>query len=253
MKEDAARPRVDAVRGWESCETWGDQPACIRRPARVEAAARLCVSRAAGMLNRPGRKTHSDRLGEDEAQKALHPQSPAGEAINHSRQTSVQREKRSTPTTGRCPTSEGPTSNSNRRTWTEDEGPTSNSVVSARAACGELRQIRSGSSSLVGDLPESESSVRSDPGNKDRAPRFLWSETLVESQTVQTLLPHQRPDVKAFGQSAPTSFTKLHGSSPEAGAATRRPISTRLRRSACAEAHAFSALSACRRALSSAS
>ena len=158
------------------------------------------------MLNRPGRKTHSDRLGEDEAQKALHPQSPAGEAINSSSPDG-------------CPTGEGLTSNSNRRTWTEDEGPTSNFVVSARAACGELRQIRSGSSSLVGDLSESESSVRSDPGNRDRAPRFLWSETLDESQTVQTLLPHQRPDVKAFGPSAPTSFTKLHASSLEDGAA----------------------------------
>ena len=167
-------------------------------------------------------------------------QCPAGEAINSNSPDG-------------CPTGEGLTSNSNRRTWTEDEGPTSNSVVSARAACGELRQIRSGSNSLVGDLPESESSVRSDPGNRDRAPRFLWSETLVESQTVPTLLPHQRPDVKAFGQSALTSFTKLHGSSPEAGAATRRPISTKLRRSACAEAHAFSALSDTRRALSSAS
>ena len=76
-----------------------------RRPARVEAAARLRVSHAAGMLNRSGRKTHSDRLGEDEAQKALHPQSPAGEAINFSRQTGVQREKdlRQTPTAGRGP------------------------------------------------------------------------------------------------------------------------------------------------------
>ena len=119
----------------------------------------------------------------------------------------------------RCPTGEGLTSNSNRRTWTEDEGPTSNFVVSARAACGELRQIRSGSNSLVGDLSESESSVKSDPGNRDRAPRFLWSETLDESQTVQTLLPHQRPDVKAFGPSALTSFTKLHASSLEDGAA----------------------------------
>ena len=177
----------------------------VKRPACFSVADRrvsklrpwLCVSYAAGMLNRPGRKTHSDRLGEDEAQKALHPQSPAGEAINSNSPDG-------------CPTGEGLTSNSNRRTWTEDEGPTSNSVVSARAACGELRQIHSGSISLVGDLSESESSVKSDPGNRDRAPRFLWSETLVESQTVPTLLPHQRPDVKAFGQSAPTSFTELH-------------------------------------------
>ena len=76
-----------------------------RRPARVEAAARLRVSHAAGMLNRPGRKTHSDRLGEDEAQKALHPQSPAGEAINSNYRTGARREKdlRQTPTDGRGP------------------------------------------------------------------------------------------------------------------------------------------------------
>ena len=51
------------------------------------------------MLNRSGRKTHSDRLGEDEAQKALHPQSTAGEAINSNHRTGAQREKdlRQTP------------------------------------------------------------------------------------------------------------------------------------------------------------
>ena len=174
-------PRVDSVR-------LGGKLRDVRRPACFSVADRrvsklrpwLCVSYAAGMLNRSGRKTHSDRLGEDEAQKALHPQSPAGEAINSNSPDG-------------CPAGEGLTSNSNRRTWTEDEGPTSNFVVSARAACGELRQIRSGSNSLVGDLPESESSVRSDPGNRDRAPRFLWSETLVESQTVPTLLPTKDP------------------------------------------------------------
>ena len=65
----------------------------------------LCVSYAAGMLNRSGRKTHSDRLGEDEAQKALHPQSPAGEAINSNDRTGARREKdlRQTPTAGRGP------------------------------------------------------------------------------------------------------------------------------------------------------
>ena len=155
-------PRVDTVRVGGLARREAASLLLSRRPARVEAAARLRVSHAAGMLNRPGRKTHSDRLGEDEAQKALHPQSPAGEAINSSSPDG-------------CPAGEGLTSNSSRRTWTKDEGPTSNSVVSARAACGELRQIRSGSNSLVGDLSESESSVRSDPGNRDRAPRFLWS------------------------------------------------------------------------------
>ena len=116
MKEDAARPRVDTVRGWGELLNV-KRPACFSVADRRVSKLRpwLCVSYAAGMLNRPGRKTHSDRLGEDEAQKALHPQSPAGEAINHSRQTSVQREKRSTPTTGRVP--------SGRRTYVKLQPP----------------------------------------------------------------------------------------------------------------------------------
>ena len=79
----------------------------------------------------------------------------------------------------RCPMAEGPTSNSNRRTGPGTKGFI-NSVDSARAACGELGQIRSGSIPSWETLPESESSVRSYPGNRDRAPRFLWSETLVK-------------------------------------------------------------------------
>ena len=113
-------PRVDSVR-------LGGKLRDVKRPACFSVADRrvsklrpwLCVSYAAGMLNRPGRKTHSDRLGEDEAQKALHPQSPAGEAINHSRQTSVQQEKRSTPTTGRVPEREKDL----RQTPTAGRGP----------------------------------------------------------------------------------------------------------------------------------
>ena len=106
MKEDAARPRVDTVRV-------GGKLRDVKRPACFSVADRrvsklrpwLSDSRAAGMLNRPGRKTHSDRLGEDEAQKALHPQSPAGEAINSNHRTGAQREKdlRQTPTAGRGP------------------------------------------------------------------------------------------------------------------------------------------------------
>ena len=241
MKEDAARPRVDTVRGWgKAAKREAASLLLSRRPARVEAAA-LAV-------RRPFRR-HVESAG---AKDALRPTGRGRGAEGAPSSKSSGRSDQFQPPDG-CPTGEGLTSNSNRRTWTEDEGPTSNFVVSARAACGELRQIRSGSNSLVGDLSESESSVRSDPGNRDRAPRFLWSETLVESQTVQPLLSHQRPDVKALGQSTPRSFTKLHGSSLEAGEATRRAISTKLRGSVSAEAHAFSALSACRRALSCAS
>ena len=71
------------------------------------------------MWNRPGRKTHSDRLVQDETQDAVRPRCPtegainpnrktrcpAGEAINSNRKTSAQRVKdqRQTSTAGRGP------------------------------------------------------------------------------------------------------------------------------------------------------
>ena len=85
-----------------------------------------------------GRQAHSDRLIEDAAQNALRPLRPADEAINPNRQTSVQREKRSTPTrqtgarcvkrsaplAGRVPSGRRTNVNSNRRTGprTKDRG-----------------------------------------------------------------------------------------------------------------------------------
>ena len=98
--QGGCRPRLGKLRDVK-------RPACFsvadRRVAKLRPS--LCVSHAAGMLNRPGRKTHSDRLGEDEAQKALHPQSPAGEAINSNSPDGARREKdlRQTPTAGRGP------------------------------------------------------------------------------------------------------------------------------------------------------
>ena len=105
MKEDAARPGWIPSQLGKAARREAASLLLSRRPARVEAAARLRVSHAAGMLNRPGRKTHSDRLGEDAAQKALHPQSPAGEAFNSNSPDGARREKdlRQTPTAGRGP------------------------------------------------------------------------------------------------------------------------------------------------------
>ena len=114
---------------------------------------------------------------------------PRAEAINASASARTKRDQTLRPGSNgrsdqlqpqdRCPMAEGPTSNSNRRTGPGTKGFI-NSVDPARAACGELGQIRSGSIPSWETLPESESSVRSDPGNRDRAPRFLWSETLVK-------------------------------------------------------------------------
>ena len=120
--------------------------------------------------------------------------SPADEAINPNRQTITQRQERSTPTVRRmssdgsdqlqspdgCPAGEGlitPTAGLDRGRRTSV-----NSVVSARAAsCGELGQVRFGSIPSWATGGE-RIILQSDPCNRDRAPRFLWSETLEKAK-----------------------------------------------------------------------
>ena len=107
----------------------------------------------------------------------------------------VQRKKRSTPTAGPVPddwSDQTPMRLAGaRRLKDQRQTPTagldrgrrdsSTPPDPVRAACGELRQIRSGSIPSWETLPESES----DPSGHTRAtgivpPRFLWSETLVK-------------------------------------------------------------------------
>ena len=91
-------PRVDTVQvEGKAARREAASLLLSRRPARVEAAARLRVSHAAGMRNRSKRKTHSDQLAWDEAQGALRSRCPADEAINPSHRTNAQRMRRSTP------------------------------------------------------------------------------------------------------------------------------------------------------------
>ena len=130
-----------------------------------------------------------------------------------------------------------------------------NSVVSARAAsCGELGQVRFGSIPSWATGGE-RIILRSCPCDRDRAPRFLWSETLVKSLTVQSLSPLDETRQKRAcktppGKLPPNRSLKLHNEAPE----RRRPATaTTGRRSGAAEAPAFAALSACRRARSFAS
>ncbi len=155
------------------------------------------------------RQTHSDRPTENEAQGALRPSCPTDEAINPNRQTGSQRQERSTPTGRRmssdvsdqlqspdgCPAGEGlitPTAGLDRGRRTSV-----NSVVSARAAsCGELGQVRFGSIPSWATGGE-RIILRSCPCDRDRAPRFLWSETLVKSLTVQSLSPFPAPQKRA--------------------------------------------------------
>ena len=136
-----------------------------RRVSKLRPSCR--VSHAAGMSNRPGRQTHSDRLAEDEALERV----PSHVSSGGSDQLQ--------PPDG-CPAGEGIT------TPTAERGPRtkgySNSVDSARAACGELSQIRSGSSSLVGDHSGERIIRQIRPGLRDHAPRFLWLETLEKAK-----------------------------------------------------------------------
>ena len=171
------------------------------------------------MWNRPGRKTHSDRLVQDETQDAVRPRCPtegainpnrktrcpAGEAINFNRKTSAQREKdqRQTSTAG---LSRG------RRTRV-------NSVDSARAAC---------------EGPTSNSAVAAFPrGRLYGLPVQQGSRTQVsmvgnlgKSLTTHPLLPHPEPDVKGFAVQPPKSLylvhISFHNSSHSSSGATTR-------------------------------
>ena len=88
-----------------------------------------------------------------------------------------------------------------------------------RAACGELRQIRSGSIPSWATLPESES----DPSGHARAtgivpPRFLWSETLVKpNNTVIITAPGALKEVL---QHPPGDFPKVLTETSASGPAT---------------------------------
>ena len=91
MKEDAARPRRSVA----------NRPGKLRdvkRPACFSVADRR-VSKLRDGWGQPCRR-HVESAG---AKDALRPRCPADEAINPNRKTSVQREKRLTPTAGRGP------------------------------------------------------------------------------------------------------------------------------------------------------
>ena len=242
-------PRVDSVR-------LGGKLRDVKRPACFSVADRrvsklrpwLCVSYAAGMLNRSGRKTHSDRLGEDEAQKALHPQSPAGEAINcpageainSNHRTGARREKdlRQTPTAGR-----GPRTKDLRQTSSFRPVLLAESYVKSAAAA----------------VPSWETFQRANhPSSQTRAtgiapPGFYGRKPWLKAKQCRHYYP---PKTRCEGSRAVHANIVHKTSRKFTGrrrGTTRRAISTRVRGSACAETHAFSALSACRRALSCAS
>ena len=173
LAQGAERPE-EKLRGHEAASL-----PLNRRPARVEAAARLRVSRAADMSSRSKRKAHFDQLAKDRRDRGDQPQPPAGCPADRRRSTPDAeqvpgrlKDQRQTSTAGL---------DRGRRTnvklqppdWTEDEGPTSNFVDSARAACEGPT-----SNSAVSSIP----SWAESPCNRDHAPRFLRSETWKNQQ-----------------------------------------------------------------------
>ena len=126
----------DEQRQGESCETRSGQPACIGRPAHVEAAARLRVSHAAEHeepvettdLSARGRRiptgwwrTKHRALPRTRYGGALRPWCPTARAIDSQRQTGVQRRKRSTPN-HRTGVQRAKGLSLQPPDWTEDEG-----------------------------------------------------------------------------------------------------------------------------------
>ena len=195
MKEDAAFPRTVTTRG-ELRDV--KRPACFsvtdRRVSKLRPS--LSVSRAAGMSSRSGRQMHSDRLAEDEAQSAP---SPASDGRSDQLQPPA-----------KCPAGEGLTSNSNRRTWTEDEGPVSTPSNRPALRAKDQRQTPQRQ-----QFPRGRPVGRANhPSGLTRAqgsrPQVSMVGNLGESQTVRQLLPHRKPGGKVSEDPPAKVFTKVN-------------------------------------------
>ncbi len=156
------------------------------------------------------RQTRFDRLVEDGAQGALRPSCPTEGAITPNRQTGSQRKERSTPTvrqvsSGRsdplqslngCPAGEGPTSNFNRRTWTEDGGL---SQLRRFDPCCLRRtnvKLRFSSNSLVGDRGRA-NHPPDRPVQQGSRTQVSMVGNLGKSQTVRLVSPLRDPQKRA--------------------------------------------------------
>ena len=250
-EKDAAWPRVNNVSG---------------EAARREAASLLSTADRRMSKWRPGcvsampqsmrslskRQTHFDRLVEDGAQGALRPSCPADEAINPNRQTGSQRMKRSTPIAGRV--------SSGRRTNVKLQPPdldrgrraTSNPPVRSALPAKDQRQLRFSSSTLVGDRGRANHPPVV-PVQQGSRTQVSMVGNLGKSLTVQSLSTSRDRQKRACEAPLQDCRQIVHKTSL-ATLRTRRPATaTTVRRSGAAEAPAFSALSACRRAPSAAS
>ena len=177
MGERRSLPRAQNVMG----ELRGvKRPACSERQTGACRSCGLAVSQPCRRREEPVETTDAFRptgggRGAESGPSLMpngrsdQPQPPDGcpvtEAINSN-----------SPTTGRV-SSGRRAYHSNRRTWTEDEGPASTPSYQPALVAKDQRQLR------IASIPSWETGgeriiLRSCPCNRDHAPRFLWSETL---------------------------------------------------------------------------
>ena len=171
------------------------------------------------MWNRPGRKTHSDRLVQDETQDAVRPRCPTEGAINPNRKT-------------RCPAGEA--INSNRKTSAQrvkDQRQTSTAGRGPRTKDqGQLRRFgpsclrRTNVKLRSGSIPSWETLGL--PVQQGSRTQVSMVGNLGKSLTTHPLLPHSEPDVKGFAVQPPKSLYLVHisfhkSSHSSSGATTR--------------------------------
>ena len=192
-----------------------------------------CASYAAGMKNPSKRSTRLQQAGalrpkgpwpkhltyldhgvETEAQRALRPRCPAGEAINSNRQTGVQRKKGlSLQPPDWCPKGEGLITPTH---WTRPRTKGLSLRPSARAACEGLNHF------ALAAFP------RGRPCGTTLAEgltsRFLGRETLEKPDNDLSITPHQSVG-KGFGALLPKVFDPVQFSSekPQQKFGKRRP------------------------------
>ena len=199
MREDAARPERVASKVGEAARREAASLLLSGRPARVEAAGRLgsAIPQACG-IGRGERRTPTDWFRTKRKTQSV---------------PGVQRMKRSTPSAERassgrsyqlqpqdqCPTGEGPTSNFNRRMWTEDEGPGSTPSIRPELLAKDQRQTPA-----VAAFPRGR--LYGLPVQQGSRTQVSMVGNLGKSLTTHPLLPHLEPDVKGFAVQPPKSF-----------------------------------------------
>ena len=222
-------PRVGGVRVGEKLRDV-KRPACFQRQTGACRSCGLAVA-----VSQPCRG-HEEPVG----------------AINPNSQTDVQRMKRSTPIAGRV--------SSGRRTNVKLQPPdldrgrraTSNPPVRSALPAKDQRQLRFSSSTLVGDRGRANHPPVV-PVQQGSRTQVSMVGNLGKSLTVQSLSTSRDRQKRACEAPLQDCRQIVHKTSLATLRTRRSATATTVRRSGAAEAPAFSALSACRRAPSAAS